>query len=112
MSIGNAGKERVLERNLKENQSLGTNRSIPRSNKLNKTFKFNIYKTTIRTIFACALETVVLNKLEEEKLKKFGRKIMRTILGSNHHKTKKNKTKYDIGQENITKHIKARKDWN
>ncbi|KAI4459671.1 hypothetical protein MML48_6g00014287 [Holotrichia oblita] len=101
VSLGQTYKHRIKERIQKGYQALGRNKMLLKSKNISKANKIQIYKSLIRPVITYALETVVLNKREEEDLKIIERKILRIILGPDTTKervkrTKKNK---EIEQE-------------
>lgn len=80
---------------------------------LSKKTKIKIYKTLIRPVITYALETMVINRKEEEDLKIMERRIMRTILGPNitedgEVRMKRNREiEQELGGENIVRCFKA-----
>lgn len=79
---------------------------------INKT-KLKIYKTTIRPLITYAAETLTLTQLEEEKLKIFERKRIRTIMGpkkentNNYRMLMNHEIDNILGNDNIVRVIKA-----
>lgn len=118
VTIGKTGKERIQERIIKGNQVYGINRTLFKSKKISKKTKINIYKTLIRPVITYGMETIVINKSEEECLNRLERKIMRSILGPNitaegERRLKRNaEIEEELNGENIVRHIKAlRLEW-
>lgn len=115
VTVGQAGKNRVKERILKGNQAYGRNKTLLKSKTISKITKIKIYKTLIRPVITYAMETVTINKKEEEDLKIVERKVMRAILGPNvtrdgEVRLRRNKEiEEELGGENITRHIKVQR---
>lgn len=115
VTMGQTAENKVKERLLKGSQAYGRNKTLLKSKALSKTTKIKIYKTLIRPIITYAMETIAINKKEEENLKIIERKIMRIILGPNitregEIRLRKNKEiEEELGGENIARFIKTQR---
>lgn len=113
VTVGGTARDKVRERILKGNQAYGRNKLLLKNKMLSKKTKIKIYKTLIRPVITYALETMVINRKEEEDLKIMERRIMRTILGPNitedgEVRMKRNREiEQELGGENIVRCFKA-----
>lgn len=71
----------IRERILKANRAYHANKKMLKSKFLGKKTKLNVYRTIIRPVLIYAAETMTMSKRDEEDLRIFERKILRTILG-------------------------------
>lgn len=72
----------VVEQRIQQGyRAFYANKRILKQKKISRNTKFKIYKTLIRPVITYAGETMCLSMQEEEKLRIFERKVMRTIMG-------------------------------